>query len=135
MLGPSFSPSRTSRPGPTSSQSRPKRRPRWRASSTRRRSPERVRSSGVRSSSAVASDVKGSAERSVLTANGGGLDINGSSQAERDADPASLDPALDWPLVLACLRDFDPGPGQEPAALELAQAARVIVRNSLHDDR
>src|SRR5579859_7230738 len=46
----------------------------------------------------------------------------------------SFDPTLDRPLVLACLRDFDAGPGQEPAALELAQAAGVVVGDALHDD-
>src|SRR5487761_383052 len=134
MLGPSFSPRSTRMPGPTSSQSSPKRRPRCRASSTRRRSPERVRSSGVSSPSGLASAVEAAPERSVLTANAGiPLDEHGSCKAEWDADPAPFDPTLNRALVLAHLGDPDPGPWQKPASLQLTQAPGVLVGDPLHD--
>src|SRR5487761_410206 len=134
MLGPSFSPRRTRIPGPTSSQSSPKRRPRCRASSTRRRSPERVRSSGLSSPSGLASAVDAVPERSVLTANARvPFDEHGACKTKRDANPARFDPTLNRALVLAHLSNLDPGPWQEATALQLTQAPSVLVGDPLHD--
>src|SRR5258706_4763030 len=61
-----------------------------------------------------------------------GLYVNGASEAQGNAYPPTLDPALERRLELAREQDLDPRAGHQAAVLELAQEGRVLIGHALH---
>src|SRR5450759_4564831 len=86
---------------------------------------------GGRTSGDGGADFGGGASTAKLARS---CDEHAPRQPQGDDDSAAFDAHLDRTLVLAHSHDLEAGSWQQASTLELAQAARVLVGNALHED-